>query len=232
MPDSITVTRRRLYISHAPELDKLIALEFGRVGDGTPPRSWRGIGERFAFLHDGRAPDGPIVGFGIEELSSFDPESPENAPIWQPPRFDAPQLGLTAATAGEIVVATHSLYGQEPSLNRIYFNLAAGESGEDALALWLACLQTGDPMAHFGLGYTLYELGRFHEAYRHLRYYAEISPGHPWNWCWLGKAAEAIGETAEARGYYERAIELEEAGGDETDAMAQLSRLSRQERRG
>jgi hypothetical protein len=99
------------------------------------------------------------VGFGIDDLSSFDPDSAEYAPIWSPPRFDAPQLGLTAATAGEIVVATCSLYGQEPSLNRIYFNLAAGEQGDDALSLWLACLQTGDAMAHFGLGYTLYELG-------------------------------------------------------------------------
>ncbi len=31
-------------------------------------------------------------------------------------------------------------------------------------------------MAHFALGYTLYELGRYHEAYRHLRYYAQIAP--------------------------------------------------------
>ena len=31
-------------------------------------------------------------------------------------------------------------------------------------------------MAHFGLGYTLYDLGRFQEAYRHLRHYTEIAP--------------------------------------------------------
>jgi tetratricopeptide (TPR) repeat protein len=196
------------------------------VGDGAPPGSWRSVGERFAFLHDDHAPDV----LSCDDLSSFDPDSAEYAPIWSPPRFDAPQLGLTAATAGEIVVATCSLYGQEPSLNRIYFNLAAGEQGDDALSLWLACLQTGDAMAHFGLGYTLYELGRFHEAYRHLRYYAEISPGHPWNWCWLGKAAEAIGETAEARRCYERAIELEEAGAEETEAMELMARLAKRER--
>src|SRR4051794_27232828 len=47
-------------------------------------------------------------------------------------------------------------------------------------------------MAHFALGYTLYELGRFKEAYRHLRYYTEISPQGAWNWCWLGKAAQAV----------------------------------------
>lgn len=49
-------------------------------------------------------------------------------------------------------------------------------------------------MAHFALGYTLYELERYHEAYRHLRYYAQIAPAAPWNWCWFGKAAAAVGE--------------------------------------
>lgn len=80
-------------------------------------------------------------------------------------------------------------------------------------------------MAHFGLGYTLLELGRDREAYRHLRYYAEIAPAHPWNHCWFGKAAAAIGEVEEARSAYLRAIELTEAGGDETDAPELLAEL-------
>ena len=80
-------------------------------------------------------------------------------------------------------------------------------------------------MAHFGLGYTLYDLGRFKEAYRHLRRYTEISPCGGWNWCWLGKAAEAVGETAEARAAYERAIELESSGDQESDASELLEQL-------
>jgi Flp pilus assembly protein TadD len=82
-------------------------------------------------------------------------------------------------------------------------------------------------MAHFGLGYTLYELGRFPEAYRHLRHYTEIAPCGGWNWCWLGRAAEAIGETGEARNAYERALALEDAGHEETDAAELLDALSR-----
>jgi Flp pilus assembly protein TadD len=82
-------------------------------------------------------------------------------------------------------------------------------------------------MAQFALGYTLYEEGRFHEAYRHLRYYAEIAPAHPWNHVWLGKAAEAIGELAEARDAYELAIALSEAGADETEAAELLAALER-----
>lgn len=73
-------------------------------------------------------------------------------------------------------------------------------------------------MAHFALGYRLFDLERYEEAYRHLRYYAEIASHHPWNWVWFGKAAETLGAIGEAREAYERAIELEEAGGDETDA--------------
>ncbi len=80
-------------------------------------------------------------------------------------------------------------------------------------------------MAHFGLGYTLYELERFPEAYRHLRHYTEIAPCGSWNWCWLGKAAEAIGETAEARTAYECALELECNGDQVSNARELLEQL-------
>jgi tetratricopeptide (TPR) repeat protein len=213
----------RLYLNHIPELDWLIALEFGRVDDGQPEENWSEVSEDFAYLHDG--PGGRVLGFKVRHFSEFDPHAPEVEPIWWDPRFDAPALGLSEATAGEIVVATRALYGESPSINRVYFDLGTRSTGEDALAYWLACLQAGDSMAHFALGYTLYELGRFREAYRHLRHYTEIAPACSWNWCWFGKAAEMIGEIEEARSAYERAIELEDAGDQRTDAPELLGRL-------
>jgi tetratricopeptide (TPR) repeat protein len=166
-----------------------------------------------------------VVGFGIQRFSSFDPDEPANAVLSRPPLFDAPQLGLMGASAMEIAIATRALYGEAPSLNRIYFSAAAEASGEQALELWLRCLQTGDQMAHFALGYTLFDLERFQEAYRHLRYYCEVAPAGSWNWCWFGRAAAAIGETGEARAAFERAIELERNGDAETDALEQLQLL-------
>jgi hypothetical protein len=97
-----------------------------------------------------------------------------------------------------------------------------------ALGLWLSCLEAIDSRAHFALGYTLYELDRHREAYRHLRYYTHIAPAAPWNWCWFGKAAAAIGELGEARFAYERAIELS-GDADETDAAELLRQLERRE---
>ncbi len=117
------------------------------------------------------------------------------------------------------------MFGEQSSINRQFFSAAIDAQGEDALGLWLACLQAGDAMAHFGLGYTLYDLGRFQEAYRHLRHYTEIAPRGSWNWCWLGKAAEAVGETAEARTAYEHALELERNGDQESDARELLEQL-------
>lgn len=216
-------TRPRLYLNHVADFDWLIALEFGRVDDGQPPDNWRGVSESFGFLHD--LPDGPVIGFKILDFSAFDPEAPEVAEIWRAPHFDAPALGLNRVVAGEVVLAARALFGSRSTINRQFFDVAVGARGEEALELWLACLQTGDAMAHFGLGYTLYELGRIPEAYRHLRHYTEIAPNGSWNWCWLGKAAQALGETAEARTAYERAIELEEAGEQETDARELLGRL-------
>jgi Flp pilus assembly protein TadD len=87
------------------------------------------------------------------------------------------------------------------------------------------CLETGDLMAHYGLGYTLHELGRYRESYRHLRAYTEITPSNAWAWCWLGYTCTALGELGEARTAYQRAVELEEAGGDKTDAGEWLERL-------
>ena len=66
-----------------------------------------------------------------------------------------------------------------------------------------------------------YDLGRFREACRHLRYYAELAPAGSWNWCWYGKAAQAIGELGEVRAAYHRAIELEPSD-QETDAAELL----------
>lgn len=219
-----TAYRPTLYLNQSAELDWLIALPFGLVDDGQPPENWRGISKSFGFLHAG--PGGPAVGFKVLELSQFDPEGPEVAKIWEEPHFDVPVLGLRDASAGEIVLAVRPLFGGGDSINRAFFGAAIrAETKEEALAMWLACLQAGDSMAHFGLGYTLHALGRFPEAYRHLRHYTEIAPVGSWSWCWLGKAAAAIGEIDEARAAYERAIALTEAGSEETDAAELLAEL-------
>jgi tetratricopeptide (TPR) repeat protein len=214
----------RLYINHVAELDWLIALEFGRVDDAQPPDNWRGVSDQFGYLHDG--PDGRALGFKVIDFCEFDAESPDVADIWGEPHFDVPLLGLSAVPAGEVVLATRALLGEEATINRAYFSEAvATKDPEEALPLWLACLESGDSMAHFALGYTLYELGRFPEAYRHLRHYTEIAPHGSWNWCWFGKGAEAVGEKDEAIAAYQRALELEADGDQETEATERLKEL-------
>jgi len=216
----------RLYISLLANRDWLTAIEFGQVDDGQPSERWADVGDGFSFLHLGPAGRSPAIGFRLIGLAAFDPDAEEVEAIWGKPHFDAPQLGLRDVAAGEIVVAARTLYGTERcSLNRQIFDDATGMSGPQALAAWTACLQAGDCMAHFALGYTLLDLGRSREAYRHLRYYAEIAPSQPWNHCWLGRAAEAIGEVEEARVAYRRAIELTAAGAPKTDAPELLAKL-------
>lgn len=213
--------RPRLYLNHIPMLDWLVALEFGRVDEGQPPGNWvppTRACEQLGFLRDG---GDRVLGFKVLEYSAFDPEA--EPAVFDGPRFDVPVLGLADVSAGEIVLAARALFGSEPSINRVYFEEAIGATGREALALWLGCLQAGDAMAHYGLGYTLHAAGRHTEAYRHLRHYTEISPCNPWAWRWLGVAADAIGETVEARAAYTRAVELDED--DETDASELLDGL-------
>ncbi|MGE0065834.1 MAG: ADP-ribosylglycohydrolase family protein [Dehalococcoidia bacterium] len=213
----------RLYLNWIADFDWLIALEFGRVDDGQPAENWERVSEAFGYLHE--EPGGGCVGFKVLGFSTFDPEEEAVASIWDGPRFDVPVLGLADASAGEIALAARALFGSEGTVNRQFFSAATDARGEEALALWLACLQAGDSMAHFGLGYTLFELGRFPEAYRHLRHYTEIAPEGAWNWCWRGKAAAAIGETDEAEEAWEKAVELEGTTGEETDAPELLAEL-------
>ncbi|MDO9406776.1 tetratricopeptide repeat protein [Patulibacter sp.] len=217
----------RLYLSHDAQLHVLLGLEFGRVGDDQPRGCWAPVSETFAYLLD--VPGGRAVGFGIDEFDAFDPDDPAVAEIWDGPRFDVPALALTDACAGEIAVAARHRFGDEDSLNRRLFSLATQHPGEEALALWRECLETGDGLAHFGLGYTLMDLDRPREAYAHLRHAAAIAPEGAWTWCWLGQAAESIGELGEAREAYLSASRLATgpSAGARDDAYRRLCRLRR-----
>ena len=122
-----------------------------------------------------------LLGFQVNDFASFDPDATEFDALWtDTPRFDSPKLGLRDACAGAICVAARVFLGNEPTLNRCYFDSAvsAGAAGDEARAAeqWALCLETGDPMAHYGLGYTLYALGDYRGAYGHLRAYVELTP--------------------------------------------------------
>jgi len=207
-----------LFINRDPDLDWLIALEYGRVCDGHPAAQFRTVGEQFAWMLD-RPGGRRVVGFCVAGLRAFDPEA--HPAVWRGPRFDAPLFGLTRVRAGEIVLAARARLLDEPTTNRCYFADAVADEGERALAAWRQCLECGDFMAHYGLGYTLLALGRPRDAYGHLRFYTELSPANAWAWCFLGQACEAMGETAEARAAYERAAALD----DDTDAPERLRAL-------
>lgn len=211
-----------LFLSYDEPLDWLVLIEFGSVENAQPSDHWRGVSESFGFVCN--SPGGPEIGFKVLDFSKFDPESPEVEEIWEEPRFDVPVVGLKDATAGEIVLAARPFLGGHSTINRVYFNAAMQTEGEEAEELWRYCLQSGDLMAHYSLGYTLYELERYREAYRHLRAYTELVPADGWAWCWLGKACEAMGELDEARTTYEKAIEMD---GEGTDAPGLLANLDR-----
>jgi tetratricopeptide (TPR) repeat protein len=213
----------RLYINHLPELDWLIAVEFGRTDDGQSSDHWLGLCAEIGILLD--EPGGKAVGFKINTFSKFDEISQDIEGVWDGPRFHSPQLGMPDASIGEIITAARATFGEHQTVNRAFFSAAALNEGEEALGRWRCCLEAGDSMAHYGIGYTLYELGRFHEAYRHLRYYTEIAPASAWTWYWYGRAAESIGENDEAIAAFQRACEIEAAGGEETDAAELLTLL-------
>lgn len=111
----------------------------------------------------------------------------------------------------------------------ILFEEAIQADGPERAELaWRLCLGAGDLKAHYGLGYTLRDLGRPREAHPHLCRYTQLAPWNAWAWRWLGYACEAMGELAEARRAFEHAVSLEadDDGYFETEAPERLSQLT------
>ena len=215
----------RLTLSIDTSYDWLSCLEFGFVDDGIPTRCWEVvIDDLVALAHDPWTEQ--IVGFVVLEWSSFQATEHEEpfADTW---RFAVPQLGLRRASIGEICLAAKAWLGNdEPTLDRHFFHQAmAAPTPQKAIETWLLCLEAGSLQAHYSLGYTYYEVGDFKKAYRHLRAYTELAPWNGWAWCWYGKACIAVGEFRTARGALNRALEIERAGGHETDAAELLDEL-------
>lgn len=207
-----------LYISRDVDYDWLIALEFGRVLDGQSEDYMQQIGEDFVFVLD--HPLGRVVGFAVTELSTFDPE--DHPELWAAPLFDAPVFGLRAVPAGAVVLAAKARLLEESTVNRAFFDAATGTKGDKAVALWRQCLESGDSMAHYALGYTLLELGWARDAYGHLREYTELCPWNAWAWCFLGQACQALSELTDAAEAYRRAALLDV---EETNASDLLEAL-------
>jgi tetratricopeptide (TPR) repeat protein len=201
--------------------------ELGVVEDGQPQRNWHVISEHCRLLYS--EPGGRLLGFDSRSVSELDLDALEAEGLFEGPRFDVPVLGLRDATIGEICLAARGYLGDEPTLDVAYFRAAvsAGSRGDldEAEQAWRLCLEAGAMEAHYGLGYTLLELERPHEGYRHLRFYTDLTPTNAWAWCYRGRAAEGIGENAEARHCYQRTLELDPAGEEETDAAERLDAL-------
>ena len=210
-----------LYLSYDACLDWLMCFEFGRVDDGAHPDAWQPVSESFAYLLD--EPEGWVVGFKALDFVTFDAEAEPT--LWEGPRFHCPALGLRDATAGVICMAA-TVYLDGSTLNRLLFGEAVREQeAEDAAARWRRVIEAGDPMGHFGLGYTLFDMGEVAEAYLHLRTYTVVAPYCAWAWNWRGQAALAIGDPDQARECLERALEVERIEGTETDAAERLAAL-------
>ncbi len=217
-------TRPRLVVSVDHPLDILTACEFGTTIDGRLEDQWHELADGIDLLRD--SPDEPVIGFRVFRLSERGPEAFDIDELWSGEHFDAPVLGLFDVPAGAVITAARDRYRNNGTFNRYLFGLATHAKGEEAVRAWRQCLEAGELMAHYGLGYSLLEIGCPREAYHHLRCYTEIAPQLPWAWRYFGAAAEAIGELAEARAAYRRALALSAEHGEETDAGDLLAAMA------
>src|SRR3954452_5558807 len=187
--------------------DWLEAVEFGAVVDGRPASQLVEVTSDVRFVL--RSARGPIAGFTVHRFSQVDIDDLGDVAFGDP-RFAVPLLGMDEATIGEVILAARARF--EVSTADVCFFMLALSCAEDegdlegASGHWLSCVEAGDMRGHFGLGYTLYDVGRHRESYGHLRRYTELAPHNSWSWLWLGRAAEGIGEVEEARNACVRAI--------------------------
>lgn len=214
-----------LHLTVDPWWDNVEVLAFGTVCDDIGADRYEGlVPDRVALVFDEEHEE--VIGFvvnGWSELEDLEQEETEH--WWDGPRFDVPALGLPAASVGEILVAIRGRFADgEPTADALHFHQAlASESPDEALPHWQLALEAGDMKAHYGLGYTLHDLGEHHRAYGHLRRYTELAPANAWAWSWYGQACEAVGLPGEARLAYARAIAIDP---EETDADEHLDALT------
>lgn len=214
-------------ISYDADMGYLWVLKHGEAVDGPMDGETDMPVEDFYVYR--RGPGGRVIGFGVDGLYEFDVPDPDH-PLIPNVRFDAPTLGLRKATAEEVLLAARPVLDACSTPDVVLFDLAVQAGSEedselDAETLWRQCLAAGDMKAHFGLGYTLCDLGRPHEAFGHLAEYARILPRNAWAWSWLGQACEGIGEPRQAAKCYRRAIRLGRDGSFDTDAEERLHAL-------
>jgi len=222
--EDLAATATPMHLTVDPWWGNLELLAFGTTNDGLPKERYAAIDDeaRSAFILD---EDGEVVvGFVVRDYNEGEPLELNAPAFWSGPRFEVPTLGLVGASAGEVVLAVRAHYGDDrATVDAAHFHSAmAEEDQEEAASQWRMALDAGDMKAHYALGYTLCGLGEHRQAYAHLRRYTELVPTNGWAWNWLGQACEGIGDLAEARAAYERAIE---ADGDETDAAERLEDL-------
>ena len=213
-----------MHLTVDPWWGNLELLAFGTTNDGLPRERYAAIDEeaRSAFILD--EDDEVVVGFVVRDYNEGEPLELDAPAFWSGPRFEVPTLGLVGASAGEVVLAVRAHYGDDrATVDAAHFHAAMDEEDlSEAASQWRMALDAGDMKAHYALGYTLCGLGEHRQAYGHLRRYTELVPTNGWAWNWLGQVCEGIGDLAEARAAYERAIE---ADGDETDAAERLEDL-------
>lgn len=217
-----------LRISYDADHDFMHALVPGAVVDGQADDETDELLEGLFVYRDGHA--GRPKGFGVADAFAWDVLAQEQGDgrVWggRGLRFDVPTLALTGASIGEITLAAQAtIHGSTPDVVLFDHAVATSARGEweEAEPLWRLCLETGEMKAHFGLGYTLVELGRPREAFGHLCMYTEITPRLAWAWVWRGRAAQDMGERDEARASFARGAEADPD--NETEALERLEEL-------
>jgi ADP-ribosyl-[dinitrogen reductase] hydrolase len=213
-----------MLVSNVPERDMLYVLERDYCEDGIEPERVIDICEQAAILLD---PAGArCIGFVVRGLSEFDFEGMANAAVWSGPRFDVPALGIRQGTVGLVAATTRLVLGDLRTPDRVLFDAAVNaRDREEALTLWQACLDEGNELARYALGYTQLELGRPREAHDQLKRYSVLVPRNAWAWCYLGQACEQLEDWEGAEYAYRQSLTATEGGSFDTDAAGRLTSL-------
>lgn len=198
--------------------------ERGYVVDGLEPERQVEICDGVGLILD---PDGAeCKGFVFDNLSTFDFEAAENAVVWTGPRFDVPALGVEQGTIGLVAATARLVLGELRTPDRVLFDAATRAHGyAEALPLWEACLDEGNELARYALGYSLLALSRPREAHEQLKRYSALVRRNAWAWCYLGQACEQLEDWEGAEYAYRQSLEATAAGSFDTDADERLAAL-------
>lgn len=131
-----TTTGTPMHLTVDPLWGLVEVLAYGTTCDLLDRERYHVVDEQVAFVLDAALSE--IVGFVVRDYAEFDAQAADVPELLDGPRFRVPVLGLSAATAGEVLLAIGGRFAPgEPTADALHLHAAIAHRTPPRRCSWL-----------------------------------------------------------------------------------------------